>query len=155
MSEIKYIKGSAVEPIGKGKKHIIHICNDKGYWGAGFVMAISGKWDAPKREYKQWQKDLFFDPPFELGNIQNVNVEKDICVVNMIAQEGVFWGTKPPIRYNAVESCLEKVVLLKPKSVHLPRIGCGLAGGEWGKIEKLINKTLVAANIPVFVYDLA
>jgi hypothetical protein len=37
--------------------------------------------------------------------------------------------------------------------VHLPRIGCGLAGGKWEKVEPLIEKTFLTQEIPVFVYD--
>ena len=39
-------------------------------------------------------------------------------------------------------------------SVHMPRIGAGLAGGNWSTIEKIIKDTLVAAGIEVNVYDL-
>ena len=38
-------------------------------------------------------------------------------------------------------------------SVHMPRIGCGLTGGEWPEIEKIIDETLCAAGVEVFVYD--
>lgn len=38
-------------------------------------------------------------------------------------------------------------------SVHMPRIGAGLAGGKWEEIEPIIIRTLSAKNIPVLVYD--
>ncbi|THA79646.1 hypothetical protein E6R60_03350 [Streptomyces sp. A0642] len=38
-------------------------------------------------------------------------------------------------------------------SVHMPRIGCGLAGGTWSRIEPLIEKRLTGRGIPVTVYD--
>lgn len=38
--------------------------------------------------------------------------------------------------------------------VQMPRIGCGLAGGTWDKIEAIINETLLEKNIEVFVCDL-
>lgn len=34
----------------------------------------------------------------------------------------------------------------------MPRIGCGLAGGTWARVEEVISKTL--EGIPVTVYDL-
>jgi len=37
-------------------------------------------------------------------------------------------------------------------SIHMPRIGCGLAGGKWEKVEPLIRETLPGTQI--FVYDL-
>jgi len=65
------------------------------------------------------------------------------------------WYTQP-IRYEAVEDCLEKLVakaLELSASVHMPRIGCGLAGGKWERIEPLIVKTLCRRDVPVTVYD--
>jgi hypothetical protein len=35
----------------------------------------------------------------------------------------------------------------------MPRIGCGLAGGRWERIEPLLEATLVAAGVPATVYD--
>jgi len=37
--------------------------------------------------------------------------------------------------------------------VHMPRIGCGLAGGKWEKIEPIILSELIDKGINVFVYD--
>jgi hypothetical protein len=38
--------------------------------------------------------------------------------------------------------------------VHMPRIGCGLAGGQWEEIEPIIETTLGAKGVAVTVYDL-
>ena len=38
-------------------------------------------------------------------------------------------------------------------SVHMPRIGCGLAGGTWSRVEPLITERLVRRGIAVTVYD--
>jgi hypothetical protein len=40
-------------------------------------------------------------------------------------------------------------------TVHMPRIGCGLAGGTWDRIEPLIQNRLIAAGVHVTPYDLA
>ena len=48
---------------------------------------------------------------------------------------------KPPISYDAVEDGLNKVALKAKElnaTVHMPRIGCGLAGGEWKIIKEII-----------------
>ncbi|GAA4206372.1 hypothetical protein GCM10022220_20020 [Actinocatenispora rupis] len=37
--------------------------------------------------------------------------------------------------------------------MHLPRIGCGLAGGRWDRIEPLVAAELTDRGIPVTVYD--
>lgn len=75
----------------------------------------------------------------------------------MIGQRGMKSGSKgPPIRYEAVAQCLENVGKKATElgaSVHMPRIGCGLAGGDWSKIEPLILEHLCNAGIAVTVYD--
>ena len=76
----------------------------------------------------------------------------------MIAQKDIIPknGT-PPIRYDYVKKCLIKVAEKAKEfnaSIHMPRIGCGLAGGNWIEIEKIINDTLIKENINVWVYDL-
>lgn len=76
----------------------------------------------------------------------------------MIGQHGIrSQNGVPPIRYGAVEKALSIVgeeALNIAATVHLPRIGCGLAGGTWDKIEPLIEKQICGRDVGVFVYDL-
>ncbi|SEW43481.1 O-acetyl-ADP-ribose deacetylase (regulator of RNase III), contains Macro domain [Chryseobacterium wanjuense] len=155
MNAIKYLKGDATNPKIEGNKIIIHICNDRGGWGKGFVMAISKRWKEPENQYRKWFSS---DENFNLGEIQMVQVENDIWVCNMIGQHKIISNSEgvPPIRYEAVEKCLEKLVnkaLDINASIHMPRIGCGLAGGKWEEIEPIIARTLLQGNMKVYVYD--
>jgi len=162
---IKYTTGDATRPVGTGPKMIVHVCNNVGGWGAGFVVAVSRRWKTPEAAYRQQAKSSL-----ELGSIQLVQVEPDITVTNMVAQVG--YGTTrvkhkedveykedmlPPIRYWALEKCLEKVAAAcigNGFTVHCPRIGCGLAGGKWEEVEKILDRTLTTMNVEVTVYDL-
>ncbi len=154
--QINYLKGDATLPNSTGIKIIAHICNDIGGWGKGFVLAISQKWKEPEKKYRQWYKDRTQND-FSLGNIQIIQVEPDLYIANMIGQQGIKTRSKiAPIRYEAVKSCLEKLATEAKTlnaSVHMPRIGCGLAGGKWEQIEPLIQTTLLKAQIPTYVYD--
>lgn len=154
MKEIIYLKGDATLPQASGIKIIAHICNDIGGWGKGFVVAISKRWKAPEIAYREWYKTQI---DFSLGNIQVIQVEEEIFVTNMIGQRGIgIIDNKPPIDYKAVELCLSNLSEEAQKlqaSVHMPRIGCGLAGGKWEIIEPIIQKTLLANDIETFVYD--
>lgn len=156
MIDIQYLKGDATCPQAKGSKIIAHICNDLGGWGKGFVLAISRRWPEPEQAYRQWFKERA-ENDFALGSVQFVSAEKYIWVANMVAQHGMKNnGRNPPIRYEAVAQCLEKVCGKAKElgaSVHMPRIGCGLAGGKWDKIEPLIVEKLSENDIAVTVYD--
>jgi hypothetical protein len=157
---MKYISGGdATRPQATGKKLIIHCCNDIGAWGAGFVMALSKQWPKPEIEYRKWFANPPKNRPFALGFIQPVNVEPDIAVINMIAQENTGpneYGF-PPIRYYALDECLKAVAVVAKTyrcSVHVPYLmGCALAGGEWDYVELMLNKRLADEGIDVIVYD--
>lgn len=155
MTVLKIIKGDATSPQAKGNKIIAHVCNDLGKWGKGFVMAVSARWPEPEKAYRQWYRERSRND-FGLGAVQLIQVEPFIWVANMVGQHGVKGGRTPPIRYDAVEECLgkvaEKAQAIKA-SVHMPRIGCGLAGGRWELIEPLIVKTLSQNDVHVVVYD--
>lgn len=152
---IEYIKGDATRPNATGNKIIVHICNDVGGWGKGFVMAISKRWKDPERDYRAWYKS---QDNFTLGEVQLVQVEGDIWIANLIGQHKIYRDENgnAPIRYEAVKAGLEKVAefaVHHNASVHMPRIGCGLAGGSWDQIEPLIQSSLSDKNIAVTVYD--
>jgi O-acetyl-ADP-ribose deacetylase (regulator of RNase III) len=153
---IHYTTGDATQPHGEGPKIIVHCCNDQGHWGKGFVLALSKRWKEPEAQFRAWHADPT-DLPFELGQVQFVEVEPELWVANLIGQHGIQRkGGKPPIRYEAIEEGLKRVAdfaLEREASTHMPRIGCGLAGGKWEKIEAIIEETLLAAGIGVTVYD--
>lgn len=156
MSGITYLKGDATHPQTKGVKIICHVCNDIGGWGKGFVLAVSRRWDEPEAEYRKWHAAGKVGG-FALGAVQFVQVEPYIWVANMVGQREIKRGSSgPPIRYEAVAVCLQQIGTRAREllaSVHMPRIGCGLAGGEWSRIEPLIEQHLVDAGVPVTVYD--
>ncbi|MEU8892355.1 macro domain-containing protein [Streptomyces sp. NPDC048442] len=156
MEPLKIIAGDATSPQAKGPKIIAHICNDLGGWGKGFVVAVSRRWPGPEKEYRRWHRERAGND-FGLGAVQLVQVKPDIWIANMVAQHGIRTGSAgPPIRYDAVERGLEAVAahaLAHQASVHMPRIGCGLAGGKWERIEPLITQSLSARGVAVTVYD--
>ena len=152
---IIYLKGDATRPSGTGNKLIVHVCNDVGGWGKGFVLALSKRWKEPEARFRQWYRS---GEHFQLGEAQFVQVEADTWVGNMIGQHGL--GTdangNPPIRYEAIAAALDKAgdfALEIGAGIHMPRIGCGLAGGTWDRIEPLIVRGMVDKGVSVTVYD--
>lgn len=156
MANITYLKGDATSPGTGGQRIICHICNDVGGWGKGFVLALTRRWPEPEAQYRAWSK-LGESAGFRLGAIQLVRVEPTLSVANMIAQRGIRPSDGvPPIRYDALRLCLVELAreaVAIDASVHMPRIGCGLAGGSWPEVELLIEATLSAAGVSVHVYD--
>jgi O-acetyl-ADP-ribose deacetylase (regulator of RNase III) len=154
---IQYLEGDATAPGGDGQRIIVHVCNDIGKWGKGFVLALSRRWKEPEQAYKAAFQS---SPTPKLGDVQFVRVTKTLTVANLIGQHGVASRvtTTPPVRYDAIRQGLAQVAARtkeEPASVHMPRIGCSLAGGEWAEVEPIVKETLTNEGIAVTVYDLA
>ena len=155
--KITYQIGDATRPIGDGPRIIVHVCNDAGGWGRGFVVALSRRWPQPEQHYRAWHRGTESEP-FALGRVQFVQVEDEIWVANLIGQHGMGRrGGLPPVRYEAIRDGL-RCIAAKAKelsgSVHMPRIGSGLAGGKWQEVERIVEEELIASGITVTVYDL-
>ena len=158
MKTISYVKGDATQPQGEGNKIIAHVCNDIGRWGKGFVLSLSKCSPKPEQAFHQWFAERQ-NNDFGLGAVQFVQIELDVWVANMIGQHKIkVKGDRgvPPVRYEAIGQALakvgEKAVELQA-SVHMPRIGCGLAGGKWEFIEPLVIQHLSKRGVQVIIYD--
>lgn len=157
---LKYKIGSATDLKTIEPAIIVHCCNDLGKWGAGFVLSISEKWPHVEKEYKNWYagKEAFgCTDKFNLGEVQFVVAEFGVWVANIIGQKGIYLGDngQPPIRYEAIRSGLQKVrefAISSEANIHMPRMGSGLAGGKWSRIEEIIVEEL--GGLDVTVYDL-
>ncbi|MFG2812529.1 macro domain-containing protein [Streptomyces sp. NPDC048410] len=156
MSEIVYVRGDATAPCAEGARVIAHVCNDIGGWGKGFVSALSKRWPEPEAAYRAWYRGRAAND-FGLGAVQLVDVGSRLWVANMIGQHGIRGrGKGVPVRYEAIDTALTRLadqVTELGASVHMPRIGCGLAGGEWPRVEPLVSGRLGSRGIPVTVYD--
>lgn len=148
---ISYVKGDLFEHVKTypGFRVIAHVCNNKGGWGAGFVLALSNFSAAPEKHYRELDH-------YQLGVNHRVTLTPELHVYNMIAQDGFVSKDRPTaLDYTALEYCLDdlgKFAAWLGMSVHMPKIGSGLAGGDWDRIEKLILDKL--SGVPVIVYEL-
>jgi ribA/ribD-fused uncharacterized protein len=155
---LRYVRGDATAPQGTGPKVLVHVLSDAGGWGKGFVLAISRRWPEPEADFRRWHRARETND-FALGAARFVQVAPDLWVGNLVAQHKLRpTPAGPPIRYDALERCLDAVAdhaRAHAASVHMPRIGCGLAGGQWELIEPIVARALCARGVAVTVYDFA
>lgn len=149
---LRYEVGDATAPTVR-PAIIVHVVNDGGMWGAGFSGAVSRRWKSPEILYRERYRTV----GLLLGTVHSVEVAPALWVVNMVAQHGIRRrpSDPPAIRYEPLRMCLEQVAKGASglgASLHLPRIGAGLAGGDWAAIEPIIAEA--CAEVPVTVYDL-
>merc|ERR1712039_164091 len=155
---VHYVTGDASKAqYGKGKKVIAHVCNDQGRWGKGFVMSITDTWGKhPGKLYRKWHKDGA-EAEFALGRVQLITLTDLLSLANIIGQNGIKTGSKgPPVRYDAIEHGLDAVCSMAARdgaSLHMPRIGAGLAGGEWEKIQQILEAMIKRYSVSIYVYE--
>ena len=166
MQKVEFLVGDATLP-PPGRVVVAHVCNDVGAWGKGFVVAISKRWgSAPRDRFLSWWRSGYDRDGrdgrdgqyFGLGKVQFVDVGDGVTVANIIGQHGIYpQGGVPPVRYDALREGLATVARFawrEGASVHMPRLGCGLAGGDWESVGAIVQQTLADKGIRTCVYDL-
>lgn len=155
----KYIEDNILNPKYNSRPRIIcHVVNNKGGFGAGFALEVAKKYPLVCDKYKEWygMSLLLGDNKFRLGDIQIVKVNETLTFINMLAQNGYKSQINTiPIDYNALEKCLLKVKEYNERKqlpILMPKIGAGLGGGDWNKIETIINNILDKQK--VYIFDL-
>lgn len=160
MSEIHYVIGDATEPLETGNRILAHGCNNFGAWGAGFTRALTAQWPQVVDAYDEIIRK--FPLPERGGQVSLIPVQKTLWVAHVITQHGLIGPDNPkPVRYEWLEKGFRALGKIAPNltpnediSIHMPRIGCGLGGGQWEKVEPLIQKYLCDVGLDVYVYDL-
>ena len=115
------------------------------------MLAVSRRWPEPERDFRAWHRGRAGNDvgprrgPRRAGPTRHLGGEHGRPTRHQDRQFG------PPIRYDTLGRCLTAVgehALTLHASIHIPRIGCGLAGGRWDQIEPIIIRTLCARDIP-------
>ena len=89
----------------------------------------------------------------KLGNIDfGFNVKSNVTIVNAYTQYG-YGRNKVHLDYEALTLCLRKMnVVFKGQHIGLPKLGAGLAGGDWTRIKEIIKTELKDCNVTVVNY---
>jgi len=120
---------------------LAHVVNDAGVMGAGIAAAIREQWPVVNEEYEKTTREND-----ELGGMVLFSpVNPRLCVANMYAQHGFRSSNNSiPLDYAWLQICLTKLfsfAIEQDLNIHLPRIGAGLAGGDWDKIWAMVVET--------------
>lgn len=146
---------------------IAHGVNCKGVFGAGVAKQIAKIFPQALEMYR----NKHFSGGWRLGDVQDVycnywmNPFDQIpyyaptsrVVANLATQE-TYGRTGVHVNYEAVEKCFDElfgIADINNFKVAMPQIGCGLAGGKWEEVEKILERQLQKHNIEVEVWVLA
>lgn len=160
-TRVTQIKGDVLEAITQNIKDetriLIHVCNNLGGWGSGFVVNLSKKWKAPEQMYRELFK--YKKSKHQMGVNQYILVEPQVYVVNMIAQNGYKNAENiVPLSYDALGECFKAIVLwietenIQNPQIYCPRIGSVRGGANFEIIQIMLKEYF--KDIPINVYEL-
>lgn len=92
-----------------------------------------------------------------LGEFTLVQVEEETYVANIIGQNGYGRQRVQYVNYEAIRTACKNLrahCIAFNASIHGPRLGSGLAGGEWDIIESILIEEFIDHGINVTIYDL-
>jgi O-acetyl-ADP-ribose deacetylase (regulator of RNase III) len=152
MATLEFKKGDlleAEEPL------IVHGCNARGSMGAGVAALIRQKWPRAYDVYRSHHEAH----GLTVGDVIFVEVAEGKVIANAITQQDYGRNkNRRYVSYDAVADCMKKVAAFaKDKGimqVAMPRIGAGLANGDWAILACIIERALPTQGIAVTVYDL-
>lgn len=134
--------------------------------GDPYVVETSNRGDINKLGNIDWEHQyLWFKHPkakdglaVSMGHksVGQPDVQ-DIIVVNAYTQymygRNHADGVSNPFDYEAFTMCMRKMnQVFKGKHIGMPKIGAGLAGGNWNRIEHIINVELKDCQVTVVNY---
>ena len=182
MISIKYLHGDATLPHNNSRtvSVICHCCNAFGGWGRGFVLALSRRYPKVKVDYQlfcspyQRSNKLRNDL---MGKVCISKIRPDLYVANIIGQyfysrnqyefrntAGVLPEFLPSkksgfVKYESIRRGFQDIFKKLASEniefeIHMPKIGCGLAGGNWEVMESIIVEEFCRKDVKVYVYDL-
>lgn len=134
--------------------YICHQVNCRGKMGSGIAKQIRTRWSAV---YDLYMKEVNENM---LGKIQIVyiqqNPNKVLGVINMFSQKDYGYNGDLYTNYDAFLNCILEIKEKIPKgaSIGFPdHIGCGLGGGDWNIIKRMIVENLGNSH-EVYIYKL-
>jgi len=154
---IEEVKGNILDT---DCKIIAHGVNCQNKMGSGVAKVLYTKWPKVKEAYHDYfvlYQDL--DTSKYLGKISAAPiVEADRVILNCFTQQNYGYDAgQQYLNYEALSKCMHKVLIYcmnhNQMQVAIPKIGCGLAGGNWNTVKDIINERF-PRNFKVKVYYL-
>jgi O-acetyl-ADP-ribose deacetylase (regulator of RNase III) len=152
---MKTVQGDLIFLAKQGAFDVIaHGCNCFCTMGAGIALGI-------KREFPAaCEADLATEKGAreKLGTCSEARVKiaggRELVIVNAYTQFHWSQGPKPLADYDAIRACMAFIQREHAGTrIGLPRIGAGLAGGDWTKIAEIIKSQLAEEDVTIVEFD--
>ncbi|NUM34251.1 MAG: macro domain-containing protein [Candidatus Brocadiae bacterium] len=150
---MKTIQGDLLKLAKEGQFDIIaHGCNCFCEMGAGIAKAIKASF--PEAYKADCATEKGAKEKIGTCSFATIRVARGTCdIVNAYTQ--YHWkGKGPKVDYDAVRKCMRWIKQrYTGKRIGLPKIGAGLAGGDWNVIQKIIEEEQTNENVTLVVLE--
>lgn len=130
---------------------IAHGCNCRGGYGSGVAGIMARKYPKARNAYIE----KFQTEGWQLGDVQFVGFAS-IVIANCATQKAYLPRGRRHVDYDAIRTCMIKVkefAKVSGLTVAMPKIGAGLAGGDWGTIKKILKEVFTDYDVTVYHLD--
>ena len=128
---------------------ILHQCNCFCNMGAGIAPQIKKKY--PEAYLIDCQTK--YGDKNKLGTISYTKKQIKPIVVNAYGQYK-YTRSEVDTNYEALRSCLKEVKKIFPgRKIGMPKIGAGLAAGDWNIISKIIQEELKTEDVTIVIWE--
>ena len=151
---VMYVKDSI---LNAKQKYIAHGVNCQNKMGSGVAKVIYKEYPIVKSSYHDFAKSAK-QPSDLLGVNQRIYLGDEVheSVFNMFTQENYGYDGEKYVSYEAIYNCFrnltEEMQADSYPDIAIPKIGCGLAGGNWDIVSRIINDA-TGDDLDVYVYD--
>lgn len=150
---VKYKKGDLLQAT---EDIIAHGCNCSGGFGSGVAGQIAKKYPYAREDYLSVYSNYANKGELmPLGMIISSDQPDGKIVVNCTTQLAYLPRGVCHADYEAIRTCMARIkewASIFEQSIAIPKIGAGLAGGDWAVIEQVLNE--VFNDYDVTVYEL-
>lgn len=149
---INTVKGDLIKMAKSGQFNVIvHGCNCFHTFGAGIAKQI--KHEFP-RAFGTDLRTIRGDKNKLGTNSYSYITELNIFVVNAYTQYSTSKNGESVVEYEAIRKCLREIPKNFPGyKIGMPKIGAGLAGGDWDIIFKIIQEELSEQDVTIVEWD--
>lgn len=153
----QYVKGNLVRLMKQAvenndeKVFFAHGCNCQAAMGSGIAPQIAAAFPQVEESDRLFSKSFFDDHKWlMLGEVFPASLTGNVTVFNLYTQ--FFPGRD--LRLPMLGKAFSKLNDIIPgHKLLIPRIGAGVAGGDWEEISKMIDKNAPDVNIYVVDWD--
>lgn len=129
------------------ERYIAHGCNARGVMGSGVAKALRNRWPKVYESYHR----VYIEQGLEVGAVHITTVQSDKIVCNCITQRYYGHDGERYLSYTGLTNCMRTLnVIIGDSAIAMPKIGAGLAGGDWEIIKGIIESELKRAQAVVY-----